>query len=387
MECKGFIRYLLCIEGIVLVIMILLACYKRFSDSDEVVDLQNGNEQLLETEQQMNMQPGDTEIDTEAVIVYPEEAVIFSAEVQDKLNQMSTEEKVAQMFFLTPEMLTETEQVTVAGAGTKTALDTYPVGGIAYSADNFLGKEQTAKMLSGVQQFGRDRNGLDLFLAVAETGGVDNSPLATANDYGIAPALTDLTSREDATSAAESVATYLLAENFNLNLMQYTQTTEDANVKELESVQIAAYEQVGIATVPQSEILLSEQLAQAPACVMLENINESQWTDSTDVLCSMSHEAITAIRNNQGFDGIIISGPLNADVVTQQYDAASAAITAVQAGNDMLYLPQDFKSAYQAILDAVANETIPMERINNAVGRILTVKFRLMNMHSDEEQI
>ena len=47
----------------------------------------------------------------------------------------------------------------------------------------------------------------------------------------------------------------------------------------------------------------------------------------------------------------------------------------MQAGNDMLLMPENFQEAYQGVLTAVENGTLLEERINQSVERILKVKF------------
>ena len=53
----------------------------------------------------------------------------LDAKVQDLIAGMSLEEKVAQMFFVTPENLTGVDAATQAGETTRQALTQYPVGG------------------------------------------------------------------------------------------------------------------------------------------------------------------------------------------------------------------------------------------------------------------
>ena len=51
---------------------------------------------------------------------------------KEKIENMTLEEKIAQMFFITPEALTGVNQVTGAGELTEAAFKNYPVGGIIY---------------------------------------------------------------------------------------------------------------------------------------------------------------------------------------------------------------------------------------------------------------
>ena len=86
---------------------------------------------------------------------------------------MSLEDKVAQMFVITPEALTGYTSVTAAGDTTKTAYESRPVGGLIYMkiichisrpvggllsmADNLLSTEQTTDMLTNMQKIATDR--------------------------------------------------------------------------------------------------------------------------------------------------------------------------------------------------------------------------------------
>ena len=57
-----------------------------------------------------------------------------------------------------------------------------------------------------------------------------------------------------------------------------------------------------------------------------------------------------------------------------QYPDGDAAVQALLAGADLLYQSDNFTVAYQNVLEAVENGTVPMECIDEAVARILTVK-------------
>ena len=64
--------------------------------------------------------------------------------------------------------------------------------------------------------------------------------------------------------------------------------------------------------------------------------------------------------------------------VTEYYSAEEAAVRAVQAGVDIILMPQDFSSAYNGILNAVYEGRISQERINESLSRILSLKIELM---------
>lgn len=93
---------------------------------------------------------------------------------------------------------------------------------------------------------------------------------------------------------------------------------------------------------------------------------------------SLSSVMITdVLRGELGFDGIIITEAMNAEAITSHYTSADAALAAVNAGVDMILMPQSFQEAYQALVDAVNNGEISRERIDDSVRRILQVKLTI----------
>lgn len=95
-----------------------------------------------------------------------------SEKILAAIEEMTLEEKVAQLFILSPESLTEVESVHYAGSTTYEALSEYPVGGLVYSKDNIDYSDQFRDMLETVQSYSEELTGLPMFLAAAEEGGV-----------------------------------------------------------------------------------------------------------------------------------------------------------------------------------------------------------------------
>ena len=83
------------------------------------------------------------------------------------------------------------------------------------------------------------------------------------------------------------------------------------------------------------------------------------------------------LRDELGYDGIVITDALQMKAVADQYTSAQIAVKVLQAGADMLLEPESFQNAYQGILDAVAAGTLTKERIDESVRRILSAKYEL----------
>jgi beta-glucosidase len=89
----------------------------------------------------------------------------------------------------------------------------------------------------------------------------------------------------------------------------------------------------------------------------------------------------TELRNRLGFQGVLISDYQNIPQLVSSYHTAStlaeAAAQAINAGVDVSMTPSDYQGFTEGVITAVHNGWIPMSRINQAVRRVLTLKFRL----------
>lgn len=90
---------------------------------------------------------------------------------------------------------------------------------------------------------------------------------------------------------------------------------------------------------------------------------------------SLSAEVHRVLREELGFDGIIITDDLAMDAV-DAYAGGEAAVLAVQAGNDML-CTGDYQTDIPAVLDAVRSGRIDESRLRASVRRILRAKLTL----------
>ena len=94
-----------------------------------------------------------------------------SEAIKDIIDKMTLEQKVAQLFVVSPETLTGVDSVQYAGDMTYQALQDYPVSGIVFAKDNIDSSSQFGTMTDNLQSYSEDISGLPLFLAAAEEGG------------------------------------------------------------------------------------------------------------------------------------------------------------------------------------------------------------------------
>jgi beta-N-acetylhexosaminidase len=121
--------------------------------------------------------------------------------------------------------------------------------------------------------------------------------------------------------------------------------------------------------------------------VMVSHVAVSNITQN-EVPASLSSLMVTDIlRGELQFDGVVITDAMNMKVITKFYDPAQAAIMAIEAGNDMVLMPDDFVEAYNGVLEAVNDGELSEKKINNALERILTIKIRRGIIPQDSQLI
>jgi len=336
------------------------------------------------------------------------------------LASMSTEEKAAQLFFITPESLTGVSNVTQAGKVTENALQQYPVGGIILFSGNIVSEDQLMTMTQNLQSYSK----IPLFIGVDEEGGSLVARVAkSAIDVPQVSDMADIGASGDineAYSAGTVIGTYLKRLGFNMDFAPVADVltnpdntaigkrsfgSDPAVVSKMVSAEVRGLTEQGIsatlkhfpghggtstdshngaAVVDRTmeeldavEFLPFEAGIDAGADFILAGHLEVPQVTGNDEPASLSEEMITEILRGQlGYNGIVITDAMNMGAVTDYYSPAEAAVKAIEAGDDMILMPGDFASAYQGVVDAVNSGGISEDRLNESVMRILKVKYR-----------
>lgn len=341
------------------------------------------------------------------------------------LESMTLEEKVCQLFMITPEALTGVGTVVQAGTSTKNAIDQYPVGGLIYFSQNLQDPGQTRTMLANTQQYAKERTGFPIFLSVDEEGGqvarVGSNPAFGVEKIGN---MSDVGSRGDTQEAYEvgsTIGAYLSDLGFNMDaapdtdvltnpdnqVVKYRSFSSDPQlVTEMAASELRGLNEQGIigmykhfpghgGTTDDSHegyayvddtleelksgafVPFQDGIDNGIQVIMVSHISCPNVTgDNTPA--TLSKMMITDIlRNDMGFDGMVITDAMNMGAITAQYSSSEAAVAALNAGVDMLLMPEDFQSAYQGVLGAVKDGTVSEERIDESVRRILELKLEM----------
>lgn len=346
-------------------------------------------------------------------------------EVQNIVDSMSLEEKVAQLFLVQPEAIVDIGTATAAGDATKQAINKTPVGGFVYFSDNLQSEQQVQDMLRNVQKYSEDRIGLPAFLSVDEEGGTVARVASTGRfdvtDVGDMAKIGASGDVQQAKQAGETIGSYLSELGFNLDfapdadvltnpdntVVKKRSFGSDPRVVSDMSLAVAqglaqhqvysvykhfpghgatagdthqgyAYTDKTLDELKQSELIPFENAIQNNAAfIMAAHISAPRVTGD-DTPASLSKTMITDIlRGQMGYDGIVVTDAMNMGAVTEQYTSAQAAVKALQAGADLVLMPEDFQEAYQGVLDAVKDGTLTEQRINESVTRIVKVKVHM----------
>jgi len=84
------------------------------------------------------------------------------------------------------------------------------------------------------------------------------------------------------------------------------------------------------------------------------------------------------LRGELGFKGIIITDSMGMGAITQQYGPEEAALSALEAGCDIILDPADYASAFEAVVHAVESGRISQAQLDERVGRVLDLKKRIL---------
>ena len=332
--------------------------------------------------------------------------------VETCISEMPVEDKVAGLFLITPEQLTGVDSVVKAGSGTQDAISKYAVGGIVYNSKNMKDQDQITSMLSDTQNMSK----YPLFFATDEEGG-DKSTVAGMAGKDKAPAAADIGDSETAVQSGNAIGTYLAACGFNLDFAPVSDIadenakeksifygTDAAKVGPIAAGVVQGLQETGVSAcmkffpvmgnssdeaqngiektdrtlddMRQSEFLPFQSGIQAGVnMIMVSNIAAPSVTgDNTP--CSLSSVMITdELRNELGYTGIVVTDALNQSAITDYYTPDQAAVAAIQAGADLLYIPEDFQKAYDGLLKAVQSGTVSESRIDESLKRIYRIKY------------
>ena len=337
--------------------------------------------------------------------------------VSVELEEMTLDEKLCQMFVVTPEALTGDAPVTDCGDALIQALQTYPVGGLIFFSDNLVTVPQTQAMLSGVQEAVPDAPGL--LLCVDEEGGSVARAAKTLGTAAVSP-MAEYGKRGDraeAVTVGETLGTSLHTLGFNVDFAPVADvdlcsgnelgdrifsSDPDVTARMVAGV-TEGLTNCGVAATlkhfpglgaengnahTDAKITIDRTLAQLRET---EFVPFRSGIDAGAAFVMVSHQTVTGVgddlpasvsptvcttllREELAFSGIIITDSFQMETICGRYDAGEAAVLSVEAGADIVLMPEDLDAALTGMREAVRSGRLTEERIDESVMRILEEK-------------
>ena len=335
---------------------------------------------------------------------------------------MSLEEKAAQIFFVTPEAITGVETATAAGDATKQALAKCPVGGLVYFPKNILNPQQTEEMLKNTWEYSKEVMKIPVYLGVDEEGGTvarvgQNSNFSVPR-YTSMREIGDSGDIAKAYQAGNAIGSYLKELGFNMDFapdadvitnpenkvignrsfgtdgelvgnmaMEAARGFKDSGIAPCvkhfpghggtkgDTHEGYAYTDKTIEQLKEQELVPFQKAVEGKIDFIMVSHISVPASEAGDTPASLSSVLINGLlKEDMGYEGIVITDAMNMGAISQVYSSAQAAVEAFNAGADMLLMPENFEEAYQGILTGVREGVVSEERLNEGVLRILKAK-------------
>lgn len=298
---------------------------------------------------------------------------------EELLESMSLREKAAQMFVVLPEGLlsaSESEQtegkeelldngaVIRAGEPMENAYEEIPVGGFIYMKSNLKDPEQTKALLSGLSSYSEKRFGIPSFQCADVLTNPANQ-VVKRRSFGSDPKLVSDMALAVEQGLGES-GVYGVFKHFPGHGATEGDTHEGY-----------AYTSKSLNELWDCELLPFRRASENGADFIMAGHIALPNVAGDNTPASLSEKLLTGLlRETIGYDGIIVTDAMNMGAIVSRYSSAEAAVQAVIAGADIILMPEDLRSAWEGLVEAVESGEISEERIDASVRRILEVKLR-----------
>lgn len=332
--------------------------------------------------------------------------------VEEQLSEMTIEEKIGQMLIVS-------DTTTVLDEDLLNNLNTVKPGGFILFSDNIKSYEQTKKLIEDINS----TSDIPMFISIDQEGGrvlrikklsdakVTNIPsmyhLGLTKDtklsyevgkvvgeelrvFGInmnfAPVLDIYSNKENTVIGDRSFGTTSdLVSKMALSFAEGQESTGIISVYKHfpghGNTSEDSHYTLPVITKTKEELMnlelkpFIEAINNGADVIMIGHLAVPSITKD-DTPASLSKEIITdLLKNELGYNGLVITDALNMDALTNEYTEEEIYINAINAGVDILLMPDFDNETIEIITNAIANGTIAIEEIDNSVEKILELKY------------
>lgn len=330
---------------------------------------------------------------------------------QELLAEMSIDEKIAQLIFVEPEKLLNTAAGLTVYSGQKFL---YPVGGVIFFAGNIVTPKQTADFIKDLQKATQ----IPLFVAVDEEGG-NVARIGQNAKMGTTPfsPMIEIKTEAAAYNVGKTIGSEIKRFGFNLDLAPVADVTSNPDinfmkgrsfgsdpetVSKLVSSCVKGFKDSGMLCTLKhfpghgntktdshngytllDKTLEELRLTEFPPfkagidagadIVMLGHLSVPKVTGN-ELPATLSPQLVKVLREEIGYQGIIMTDSLQMRAITDKFSPTEVGVIALEAGVDIILMPQNLASAFSGIKNAVQSGRLSEKRIDQSVLKILDLK-------------
>ena len=341
--------------------------------------------------------------------------------VENIVNNMTLEEKVGQIFMVAPEAVDKDGgSTTVFTENIEKEIEKYNLGGYILFAANIENPTQTQELINGFKKSSK----IQPFIGVDEEGGRvarigKNSAMGVEKIEPMAQ-VGKSQNYERANEIGTTIGKYIKNLGFNLDFAPDTDVLTDSNnteigdrsfgndpevvgkmatevVKGLQSENIStvlkhfpghggsignSHQGFSLSNRTEEELKSCEivpfktAIENGADCVMVAHMSLPNVTGD-NIPATLSKKVVTdMLKTELNCKGVVFSDSMSMGAITENYGTGDACVKAVEAGIDMVLMPENLDEAYNAVLEAVKNGKISQERLDDAVSRIIKAKIQ-----------
>ena len=408
---------------IVFVFAFSAACTQETDSSESVLSLDSPTPEP--SPQAVVPPPEEPSPDSEPIVDVVDEDV---AEVEDEpvdyvavriaeiVDSMSLHEKICQMLIVPLDTFVGVVGVTVAGEAVQDALAAFPVGGIIHFPPNIVSGEQVTLLNATLQEL----SDFPLLIAVDEEGGRVARLRSSIGAHSVRAMLTyEDDGPETAFDNAVVLSDVLKAHGFNTNFAPVADvwsnpsnrvigdraySTDFDVAAELVAAAVRGFVESGIACSLKhfpghGNTREDSHYSTAYVSRTLDELREEEFLpfesgivagadmvmtghlivpDVDELPATLSRVLLTdVLREELGFDGVIITDSLAMNAISNHFSVEFVAVTAVNAGVDIILMPVDVEETVAALVAAVLSGEVSESRIDESVSRIIRLKMNI----------
>jgi len=357
--------------------------------------------------------PAAAEEDLSALLV--DDSLEYTDRVDDLIYSMTLHEKVCQLFFLAPEQFSGTGRVNAPDRQFYKAFTRFPVGGVILFGPNIV-KAKIKSLNAGMQEAAAGVNGIGLLIGVDEEGGSVSRVASKLKLPEKQPGPSLISTADQAYQSAVVIGGYLAEYGFNVDFAPVADVRSEVPdaaiarrcysddpetvaamvsrfVEGLHSSSVIpvlkhfpglgavsgdTHSGTGISQKTPEEwrsvdfIPFSAGIRASAEMVMVSH--QTAVLVDPDAPASLSPTVIAFLRDELGFEGVIITDALRMSSIKEKYGSGEACVLALEAGADMLLLPYNFTNAYNGVMEALESGRLTEKRLDESLRRILTLK-------------